>query len=271
MTLLKAALLVTSVAGETFAQRFVPRETAYISLLQGRIEEKSSKQRLPRVLEDDLGTKEEYNLPDSLNCKSQDVATLVEPPSPVSMLEQHVSRQAESVDPPGSHILRATLGLMTLALIFDGVRRLRAQKQDCEQDCTTEKLETFPFRPPVASADIWGCTALHLAAAEGSMATIAELLKEGVEVDPVDVNEETPLHFAARAGHAPICELLLGAGAKIDAVNVQERTPLVVAGHSNQEAVCRLLTDSGAGVAGLTDEELPLLVVSQLVRKVFEA
>jgi cytohesin len=63
-------------------------------------------------------------------------------------------------------------------------------------------------------------TALHWAAASGSVEAVQLLLAPPVEADPraARVNNFTPLHSAAMQGHAAVCAVLLRAGA---GVNVQ--------------------------------------------------
>lgn len=305
MTPLKIALVLASVIATFAYDRQPVSDDDSVTLLQGAIQEKSSKHAADVQIEP-VEPASEYNLPESAACTTREVpAKFIEPIHPASVIVEHIKSvrltpEAESGDPPGAYVLRATLELLIIVIIFDGMRRWQLQKQETAKTevtackrvhdaeaaaeaawiemvnaATAADVASFEKAlgqgPSVTRTDTWSCTPLHFAAAGGSMAIATELLKRGAEVDAVDASEETPLHFAARAGHSPICELLLGAGAKIDAVNVQEMTPFVVAGHANQEAACRLLADHGAGVAGLYDEQLPPLVVSQLVRKVFAA
>ena len=63
-------------------------------------------------------------------------------------------------------------------------------------------------------------TALHWAAASGSVEAVRFLLAPPVGADPRAArnNNFTPLHAAAMQGHAAVCEVLLAAGA---GVNVQ--------------------------------------------------
>jgi len=65
-------------------------------------------------------------------------------------------------------------------------------------------------------------TALHWAAASGSVETVNLLLAPPVNADPRAArnNNFTPLHSAAMQGHAAVCEVLLKAGAE---VNVQTK------------------------------------------------
>mmetsp|Transcript_45917 Transcript_45917/g.86139 ORF Transcript_45917/g.86139 Transcript_45917/m.86139 type:complete len:347 (-) Transcript_45917:79-1119(-) len=122
-----------------------------------------------------------------------------------------------------------------------------------------------------ASDEVWGCTALHVAAHCGCASAAEALLLRGACVNMTDTWDETALHFAARSGSTQVCELLIAYGAKLDAVNARDWTPLVVAAHAGHEAVCKLLLSHGAGVGGLADSELPTLLTSLLVQNMFAA
>jgi hypothetical protein len=307
MSLLKTSVLAAGLIASLARGQEVPEHDS-VTLLQGQIQEKTvSKQ--PGYAEEEPEPASTYNLADTAACADKEAASSkfgasVEPTAPPASFTEHIkplrlTPEAETGDPAGASSLRAFLEIAIIAIIFDGMRRWHLRKKeaskhtkeiaesrrsaraDAESNWTemvnaASKADEAAFqkalakKPSVAVTDTWGCTALHFAAAGGSPAIAKELLKRGAEVDALDASEETPLHFAARAGHAPICEILLDAGAQIDAVNVQDFTSLVIAGKANQESTCRLLADRGAGAAGMADDQLPPLVVSQLVRKVFQ-
>jgi len=281
-------------------------DTDSVILLQGQITQKTAGNVETAA---DNAEPSSYNLPHSPVCEGQEavkpriLASAMKPATPAASFAQHIkplrlTPEAESGDPAGADTLRAFLELAVVAIIFDSGRRLMLRKKEASQQkdaqpvkiansdadaawlelvtaaseadlCKFEKA--LQRSPSVKRSDTWGCTALHFAAAGGSTEIATELLKRGADVDAPDANEETPLHFAARAGHTSICEMLLDAGAKMDTVSSQELTPFVLAGQANQEAACRLLADRGARVAGMADETLPLLVVSQLLEKLFAA
>ena len=64
-----------------------------------------------------------------------------------------------------------------------------------------------------AHIDGTGWTALHYAAASGSMEIASLLLQRGAKVDALAPNRTTPLMMAARGGHAKMARLLLDNGA----------------------------------------------------------
>lgn len=63
-----------------------------------------------------------------------------------------------------------------------------------------------------------GSTALHLAAGNGHIQVVRQLLNANVEVDPVDSLGKTPLYLAAESGHPQIVDELisLAVGASVD-------------------------------------------------------
>lgn len=276
-------------------------ENDSVVLLQAQAELQSQRAESVAALDSDDNVKEEEYGLESFKCDSEKKAEIKAAADNAEQAKDAVSAPQEpeqtEADPPGTDLVRLALQLMTIGLVFDGLRKWHLHSQEVEsttgkagkaQDQAEAKAKAawtkmvkaaksgdersfqlaLAQHPVIMEADAWGCSPLHFAAAGGSSMIISELLKLGADIDALDAVDETPLHIAARNGSAPICELLVKAGANIDAVNKQGMTPLVVSGHANQEPACRFLADNGAGVADLTDEELPPLVVSQVVRKV---
>jgi len=274
-------------------------------LLQGAVEIQSQRSK-DQVVDLEADDNHEYKLAEPLSCAPEKGA-IVEPvvsfaehgavaPEESAMAAPEELEEAEE-DPPGTAAVKMALQLGIVLLICDGLRKWHLQTQSvkkssqCNQakpdqsgaaahaawvqmvkaakigdECSFE--EALAHNPVIMQSDAWGCTPLHFAAAGGSTAIASKLLKLGADVDALDAIDETPLHIAARIGGVSFCDLLLKARADIDAVNNKGMSPLILAGHANQEPTCRFLANNGAGAAGLLDEELPPLVVSQLVRKV---
>mmetsp|Transcript_16337 Transcript_16337/g.30106 ORF Transcript_16337/g.30106 Transcript_16337/m.30106 type:complete len:351 (-) Transcript_16337:218-1270(-) len=122
-----------------------------------------------------------------------------------------------------------------------------------------------------ASEEVWGCTALHVAAHCGCAPAAEALLRRGASANMRDTWDETPMHFAARSGSTEVCQLLITSGADLNAINARDWTPLVVAADARNEAVCELLLANGATAGGLPDKELPPLLTSLLVRQIFKS
>ena len=99
-------------------------------------------------------------------------------------------------------------------------------------------------------------TAMFLAAQQGTVAAIDEILRGGQDVDSPDETGITPLMEAARSGRIDAVRKLLAAGASIDACSPVVGTPLMVAVVSGQHDIMRELIPRGADVdaANLTGQ-----------------
>ncbi|PAA64990.1 hypothetical protein BOX15_Mlig019347g2 [Macrostomum lignano] len=74
-------------------------------------------------------------------------------------------------------------------------------------------------------SDVSRADRLRMAAGQGQVGLVGELLRAGVPVEP-DKDGRTPLHCAAAGGHAQICRLLLDAPPPPSASASSSRTPL---------------------------------------------
>jgi len=76
----------------------------------------------------------------------------------------------------------------------------------------------------------WGCSALHVAAADANLEEMRRVLPHtsAADVNAVDAWDETPLHMAVRRGSIAACDLLLEAKADVNARNANDETPLAV-------------------------------------------
>ena len=82
-------------------------------------------------------------------------------------------------------------------------------------------------------------TPLHIAAVDGDLASVSELLRSGQSPCTVGRSGFTPLHLASRFGHAGVVKALLAAGASPQCANDWKYTPLHFAA----------MRDAGAGGA----------------------
>jgi hypothetical protein len=140
-----------------------------------------------------------------------------------------------------------------------------------------EEADAFLTRRILGEPDLWGCNALHLAAASGCAEIVSMLVDAGescgsiaMRVNAVDVWDQTPLHFAARAGSVQVCKILLERGASVDAVDAQECTALHVAAKLQHEATCEFLLDQGAGVHSVSDVNIPPMLSALLVKRMLK-
>ena len=95
------------------------------------------------------------------------------------------------------------------------------------------------------SSDGHGATALHHAAAYGTVDIVKLLLDQGADINARNSRDATPLHWAI--GNTPNVKLLLEKGAEINAQTEDGRTPLYLAATQRfSPADLQLLLDHGA-------------------------
>jgi len=88
-----------------------------------------------------------------------------------------------------------------------------------------------------------GNTALMMAAFRQSKAVVLDMIKRGAQVNQ---KGWTALHYAAAAGSVEITTILLDHYAYIDAESPSGMTPLMIAAREGQEKVVQLLLEQGA-------------------------
>ena len=88
----------------------------------------------------------------------------------------------------------------------------------------------------------------HVAAREGDVSTVNELLEEGVPVDCVDENDRTALFWAARYNRTDVIGLLLQNGANANKRDRFGTTPLHYAARSNSTEAIAVLVKHGASI-----------------------
>ncbi|GMF64109.1 unnamed protein product [Phytophthora fragariaefolia] len=120
-----------------------------------------------------------------------------------------------------------------------------------EQSPHESELERSEFLQ--LTQDHNGSTALHLAAAEGRLEMVQQLLHLGAgEVHLGGGRRKyarTPLHEAAINGHLDVCRLLVDFGLLVDCHTTRARTPLLYAVKGNHVELARyLVMEAGANV-----------------------
>lgn len=82
---------------------------------------------------------------------------------------------------------------------------------------------------------------LHQAALNGDEEAVLTLLKNGVDVNGLDVLQETPLHKAAEMGYENIVKILLKYGGKTDVLTKTKQTPFDLAVGNGHHSVAQIL------------------------------
>lgn len=121
-----------------------------------------------------------------------------------------------------------------------------------------------------------GIFPLHIAASQGNIGLLTELLKKsGANINEPDKLYNSPLHVALRCGKTDIVKMLIANGADTNIQNIEDRaTPLLLAWHCNKDALPLLLDkkididqnqEFLMAVVGRTlAEQLPELIYEQL-------
>jgi ankyrin repeat protein len=82
----------------------------------------------------------------------------------------------------------------------------------------------------------------------GNIQTVQQLLDEGYSVNTVDLYGRTALHIAAESGQKDTISLLLDFGARIDVLDGVQRTVLQGAATNGNTDAVKLLLDRGASI-----------------------
>ena len=98
----------------------------------------------------------------------------------------------------------------------------------------------------VDAVDEDGQTALHYAAATGSVGCVRVLLQAGAGVDVKQSLGLTPAHWAAHKGHCEVLGLLMEFGAKVGSVANEGATALHLAANRGHLSAAKLLLEKGA-------------------------
>lgn len=110
-------------------------------------------------------------------------------------------------------------------------------------------LEMLVRRRFDLNAQITGCSALHMASAEGHQSIVKILLDHGAHVDLQDYLGEHSLLRASMNGHVPVVRTLLENGADVNAQSGErQRSALHTASENGHESIVQILLEHGANV-----------------------
>lgn len=100
--------------------------------------------------------------------------------------------------------------------------------------------------------DIANYTGLHLAAHEGDLDRLVELLNNESDIEVRDGSGRTPLHVAAFASHDAIVERLAIAGADLDVLDSMAYDIVTIAAVANDIKLLDLALELGASASNIT-------------------
>ncbi|KAK9759062.1 Mind bomb SH3 repeat domain [Popillia japonica] len=100
--------------------------------------------------------------------------------------------------------------------------------------------------PNMVDARSGGKTPLQVAAHQGHVAIVRELLSKGADVNASDNDGDTCLHYAAFGNQPEVVDLLIGAGASLNTSNRSGCTALHIAAHKHPSRSVQILLTAGA-------------------------
>lgn len=125
---------------------------------------------------------------------------------------------------------------------------------------TTQWLTDAGFNPPsVASVLNTFTTPLMLAARQGNLAVVQELIAAGADLEAADADGNTALWAAAFGENVAVLQALIKAGCKINHQNPDGATALIYASSAGKTAVVDALIKAGANVDLKTADDFTAL------------
>lgn len=125
---------------------------------------------------------------------------------------------------------------------------------------TAQWLTDAGFNPPSAASVLGGFTTpLMLAARQGNLAVVQELIAAGADLEAADGDGNTALWAAAYGEYMPVVQALITAGCKINHQNPDGATVLIYASSAGKTAVVDALIKAGAHVDLKTADDFTAL------------
>jgi len=114
--------------------------------------------------------------------------------------------------------------------------------------------EQKPYEDDITKKDSDGDTPLHIAAENGSLYRVKELLNKNADVRAKNLRGQTPLIHGVRGGNLEIVQLLVFQGADVNVKDAEGETPLHFAAYYNKtDEIARFLVSKGANVNAKND------------------
>uniref|UniRef100_A0A8C2PSZ2 Ankyrin 2a, neuronal n=1 Tax=Cyprinus carpio TaxID=7962 RepID=A0A8C2PSZ2_CYPCA len=107
-----------------------------------------------------------------------------------------------------------------------------------------------------------GLNALHLAAKEGHVELVEELMERGATVNSSTKKGNTALHIACLAGQKEVAKLLMKRGADVNSQSQNGFTPLYMAAQENHLDVVRYLLENGGNQSMATEDGFTPLAIA---------
>jgi uncharacterized protein len=108
------------------------------------------------------------------------------------------------------------------------------------------------FIQQVDVADKYGHTALMVAARDGKVTEVDDLLNRGASLTARSDKGKTPLHYAAANGRVEVVQLLLSKGAEVDPRDKEGHTPLMLAANYGCDQSLQALIRHGADALAMS-------------------
>lgn len=96
--------------------------------------------------------------------------------------------------------------------------------------------------------DIYGQTALMIAAGQGNEKVARFLMDKGARISEVDTKKRTALHYTCRHGHKGLAQMLSAHGASLTAKDAKGQTPLHRALEHDQTELAALFIEQKEGI-----------------------
>ncbi|XP_047540864.1 ankyrin-3-like isoform X4 [Vanessa atalanta] len=163
----------------------------------------------------------------------------------------------------GARILPLERRVYSITLVIDPNTAFLRAARGGQLDTVVDLLDSSAVKD-INTCNSNGLNALHLAAKDGHIAVVEELIKRGATVDAATKKGNTALHIACLAGQEAVARALLGAGAKADAQSAAGFTPLYMAAQENHAGCVKMLLAAGANQTLATEDGFtPLAVAMQ--------